>query len=209
MARIPLSAPLDVRKAFQELHDRLDRLGASTAANVDLRGKRFLNVGDAQAPGDLATHGQLVTEVDDAVATLRKELLKAIEDATGNTPATPGDGGGGGGGGGGGDTHDDFSSYVQQAKDELVAASADITGPCGAFAIVSRAAQLIASVDATIGLLEKSGGNNCSGYATDILCFTDGAFYDVLIGGGDPPPDGNTPTWAFSGVDASRYRPPI
>lgn len=83
----------------------------------------------------------------------------------------------------------DRSAVVAQAKKDLLLAGKDITGPCGAFSIVALAVWRMRAEGA--GLLIKTGGNNCNGYATDIICYPDGHIYDVLFGAGDE----NGPTW--------------
>ena len=162
------------------------------------------NAGDAELDGDLVTLGQLQQMLDGVTA----DTASLVSTAGTTTP-----GGGGDGDFSEFDTHPDYSSYVQQAKDELVAASTDLTGDCGAFEIVKRAAQLIQPVDATIGLLDKPGGAQCQGYSKDILCFVDGTKYDVLIaaGDGDGITTGNVPTWDYKNEEPEpdRYRPPI
>lgn len=120
----------------------------------------------------------------------------------------PGEGGGGGNAGGGGSVgasraHPDRSAVVAEAKAELEAAGHDLSGPCGAFAIVKLAAW---KMGGGAGLLDKPAGNNCEGYATDIIVYADGRHYDVLVDGGGR----NGPAWGDAGlVDPSRYRPAI
>lgn len=99
--------------------------------------------------------------------------------------------------------HPDESGTVAQAKADLGAQGVDLTGPCGAFAIVNEAAKRIGA-----GLWDKPGGNNCQGFATDIIAYPDGYIYDVLIDGGGA----NTPTWDAATclpLEPSRYRAPI
>lgn len=112
-------------------------------------------------------------------------------------------GGGPGGGGGAGRNHPDRSDVVAQAKEDLEDAGHDLSGPCGAFAIVKLAAWRMGE-DA--GLLSKPSGNNCEGYSTDIIVYPDGRIYDVIIDGGGR----NGPTWGDAGVvDPARYRPAV
>lgn len=95
----------------------------------------------------------------------------------------------------------DRSNVVQAAKDELEARGVDLSGPCGAFAIVELAAWRLR--DEGAGLLDKPGGNNCQGFATDIIAYPDGEIYDVLVGAGDT----NGASWQGPDmVDPSRYR---
>lgn len=92
---------------------------------------------------------------------------------------------------------------MADAKAELEAAGQDLSGPCGAFAIVKLAAW---KMGGGAGLLDKPAGNNCEGYATDIIVYPDGRHYDVLVDGGGR----NGPAWGDAGtVDPSRYRPAI
>lgn len=94
--------------------------------------------------------------------------------------------------------------YIAECKDFLLKSSMDLSGPCGAFAIVKMAAWGLRATGA--GLLSKPSGNNCDGYATDIICYPDGRIIDVLGDGGNA----NTPNWnQVESVEANRYRPPI
>ncbi|MDE2143486.1 MAG: hypothetical protein KGJ84_13855 [Elusimicrobia bacterium] len=112
-------------------------------------------------------------------------------------------GGGSSSGGGGGRSHPDRSDVVAQAKADLETAGHDLTGACGAFAIVRVAAWRMR--DEGAGLLSKPSGNNCEGYATDIIAYPDGRIYDVLVGGGES----NGPAWQDDGtVDPGRYTTP-
>jgi hypothetical protein len=114
-----------------------------------------------------------------------------------------GTGGGGGAGGGSGKNHPDRSAVVAQAKEDLEAAGHDLSGPCGAFSIVKLAAWRIGG---GAGLLDKPAGNNCEGYATDIIVYPDGRHYDVLVDGGGK----NGAAWGDAGmIDPSRYRPAV
>lgn len=95
---------------------------------------------------------------------------------------------------------------VQDVKDALVAAGKDLSGPCGAFEITKRVAWNLRATGA--GLLSKPSGNNCQGYAVDIIVYPDGTAYDMLIdsGGKNDPAWNKTPD---SPLDPSRYRPAI
>jgi hypothetical protein len=98
--------------------------------------------------------------------------------------------------------HADKSNVIAQAKSELQAAGKDLSGPCGAFSIVELAAWKMRAEGA--GLLDKPAGNNCKGFATDIIAYADGHIYDVLGASGET----NDPAWMDDGVvEASRYRP--
>lgn len=105
---------------------------------------------------------------------------------------------------------------VARIKSELEARNVSLVGPCGAFQIVKRVAWELRGEGA--GLLAKPGGNNCEGFAVDIICYPDGRIFDILAnGGGDEdaagnpiPGTGNRPTWNPPSdglnVDPSRYR---
>lgn len=105
------------------------------------------------------------------------------------------------------DASADYTSLVQIAKDDLIAAGIDLSGSCGAFEITKLVTYRLAnSVEPTIGILSKPTGNNCDGYSVDIACFPDGSIYDILGASGEA----NTPQWNFAGcVDPSRYQAPI
>jgi hypothetical protein len=89
---------------------------------------------------------------------------------------------------------------VVSVKAGLVAQGADLSGACGAFKITKRVAWQL-RVE-TAGLLTKTSGNNCDGYATDIVAYPDGRIFDILIDAGAS----NGPAWNADGtVDPSRY----
>lgn len=140
-------------------------------------------------------------------ATLRAQVQQALVTAgkaTGSGTTNSGTGGDGETPPAGGDNHPNYYSTVVDAKAELVALGEDLSGPCGAFKITRKVAQMLAPSEPTSGLLDKPSGNNCTGYATDIICFNDGIIYDILIDGGGA----NTPDWRFNGtVDPARWRP--
>jgi hypothetical protein len=96
---------------------------------------------------------------------------------------------------------------VEQVKADLVARGVDLSGPCGAFQITRRVAWALR--DSGAGLLEKRSGNNCEGYATDVICYPDGSTFDILEDGGGI----NKPRWAqhipHDPAVAARYRPAI
>lgn len=95
-------------------------------------------------------------------------------------------------------------SYIAECKDFLEQSGLDLSGPCGAFLITKMAAWGLRATGA--GLLSKPSGNNCDGYATDIICYRDGRIIDVLGDGGNA----NTPNWnEVEPIDPSRYRPAI
>lgn len=97
-------------------------------------------------------------------------------------------------------------AYVAAVKAQLVAQGVPLTGPCGAFQITKRVAWGLRFQG--YGLLSKPSGNNCEGYATDIVMKNNGAgdIVDVLGDGGGQ----NTPLWGISDtVDPGRWRPPV
>jgi len=95
-------------------------------------------------------------------------------------------------------------AYVAAVKAQLEREGVNLLGPCGAFQITKRVAWGLRARGA--GLLAKPGGNQCDGYATDIVCWQDRA-YDILSDGGNS----NGPTWNETGVDdlAARWRPAV
>jgi hypothetical protein len=94
---------------------------------------------------------------------------------------------------------------VAAIKRDLEARGADLSGPCGAFAITQRVVWALRGQGA--GLLDKPGGNNCRGFAVDIVVYRDGRIVDCLIGSGES----NTPSWQTGNdpVDPARWRAPI
>lgn len=96
------------------------------------------------------------------------------------------------------------SSYVAAVKAWLTSGGVDLSGPCGALRITKVVAWGLRGSGA--GLLSKPSGNNCEGYATDIVAFHDRAF-DVLGDGGGA----NVPNWQETGVDdlSNRWRPAV
>lgn len=98
------------------------------------------------------------------------------------------------------------AEYVQAVKSHLQAQGVDLIGPCGAFAITQNVAWGLK--DKGYGLLSKPAGNNCKGYATDIVMQNTGTgeIIDILGDGGN----NNTPIWVQSDtVDPGRWRPPV
>lgn len=96
-------------------------------------------------------------------------------------------------------------AYVAAVKHQLEARGVDLSGACGAFAITKRVAWGLRGQGA--GLLSKPGGNNCNGFATDIIMFDNGnKAVDILSDGGGS----NGPTWAAIDVDdgPGRFRRP-
>lgn len=96
------------------------------------------------------------------------------------------------------------AAYVAQIKAQLEAAGVPLNGPCGAFEITKRVAW--DNRHGGAGLLSKPSGNNCQGYATDIIAYHDRA-YDILSDAGNA----NTPQWSETDVDdlANRWRTPV
>ena len=95
-------------------------------------------------------------------------------------------------------------TFVAGVKAQLQARGVDLTGPCGAFAITKRVAWGLRATGA--GLLSKPSGNNCDGFAVDIVAFPTGMIVDILGDAGN----GNTPLWnTGEPVDAARYRPAV
>ena len=79
--------------------------------------------------------------------------------------------------------------FVAAVKAQLQARGVDLTGPCGAFAITKRVAWGLRATGA--GLLSKPSGNNCDGFAVDIVAFPTGMIVDILGDAGNA----NTPLW--------------
>ena len=93
---------------------------------------------------------------------------------------------------------------VERIKAQLEAQGVDLQGPCGGFQITSRVAWTLRGERA--GLLDKPAGNNCAGYAVDIICYPTGEIIDCL---GDAGGD-NRPLWNDAGtVDPQRWREPF
>lgn len=90
---------------------------------------------------------------------------------------------------------------VAAVKARLLAEGKDLSGPCGALAITKRVAWQFRATGA--GLLDKPNGNQCEGFATDIIAYPTGLICDILSDGGGV----NGPQWGCGEVvDASRYR---
>lgn len=94
------------------------------------------------------------------------------------------------------------ADVVACTKTALVAAGHDLSGPCGAFDITEHVAWALKAEGA--GLLGKTAGNNCKGYATDIIAYPNGTIFDILIDSGAS----NGPTWNPDGT-ASPYHAAI
>jgi len=94
------------------------------------------------------------------------------------------------------------TAVVERVKQALEHRGVKLDGPCGAFEITKRVAWELRAQGA--GLLQKSTGNNCVGYAVDIIAFQDGSYVDMLVDGGNK----NAPAWNVKPdrVDAARWR---
>ncbi len=102
-----------------------------------------------------------------------------------------------------------YVALVQAARRDTINAGIDVNADeCSRFAVVTRAASLIAQVEPGIGLLYKPTGNQCQERAVDILCWPDGVIVDVLGAGPDGP---CSAIWMENPVrvDPSRWRPPV
>lgn len=97
------------------------------------------------------------------------------------------------------------AGYVAEIKAQLERQGIDLSGPCGAFQIVKRVAWGLRNAGA--GLLSKPSGNNCQGFATDVIVFRDGHAADILGDAGN----GNVPNWTLIEVEnaGDRWRAPI
>lgn len=90
---------------------------------------------------------------------------------------------------------------VDVVKSDLVARGVALDGPCGAFEITARVAWRLRTSGA--GVLTKPSGNNCRGFAVDIVVYPDGHAFDILSDAGGA----NGPTWnVIEPVDAGRWR---
>jgi Tfp pilus assembly protein FimV len=180
------ASPSNLRAIWDRLHD----LSSKHEANA------------TTITQQAATIASLQSQLTAAQQQAQQALITAGKAVSQTSQALP-PAGGGGSPPAGGDTHPNHYALIKQAKDELVALSTDLSGPCGAFKIVQRAVPYIQASDPAAGFLSKTSGNNCGGFAVDIVCYNDGVIYDVLIDAGAS----NGPSWSFSGtVDPGRYR---
>jgi len=105
-----------------------------------------------------------------------------------------------------GDVGEPTAQYVGRVKERLMAAGISLAGACGAFEITKRVAWDLRHLG--YGLLAKPGGNNCDGFATDVIvCPNRVDIVDLLGDGGGR----NDPSWQVkpNEVDPSRWRAPI
>ena len=93
---------------------------------------------------------------------------------------------------------------VASVKAELVARGVSLVDSCGGFQITKRVAWRLRATGA--GLLSKPSGNQCEGYAVDIIAYADGRIVDILTDAGGQ----NGPTWGpGEPVEAARWRPAV
>ena len=94
--------------------------------------------------------------------------------------------------------HGNHLDIIAAAKAELITEgmvfSIDSPECPDRFAITERAVQKLKGDGA--GFLDKPSGNNCGGFAVDIIAYPDGYIYDILDGSAE---DGNGPAWNPSG----------
>lgn len=98
------------------------------------------------------------------------------------------------------------ADYVARVKAALTSQGYNLSGPCGAFLITKHVAWGLRAQG--YGLLSKPQGNNCDGYATDIVMSQNagGDIVDVLGDAGNA----NVPNWAVTDtVDIGRWRPAV
>jgi hypothetical protein len=127
--------------------------------------------------------------------------------------APPSSGGGGGGGVVIGGNWKNCGSTPGYALVDCVRSAVNPTGNGDlAFEVTKRVAWALRSEGA--GLLSKPSGNNCQGYAVDIVVYPNGVHYDMVGDGGGA----NIPQWllvidpATGGpllVDPARWRAPL
>ena len=98
----------------------------------------------------------------------------------------------------------DHTALVANVKADLVHSGVPLADSCGAFAITKRVAWSLRAEGA--GLLSKPSGNNCDGFAVDIVAYPSGRIVDILSDGGGA----NGPGWGCCDqVDPTRYRPAV
>jgi hypothetical protein len=97
-------------------------------------------------------------------------------------------------------------AYVAAVKAALEAQGVSLAGGCGAFEVVANVAYGLRFVG--YGLLEKASGNQCQGYATDVIVAPNRIdIVDVLSDSGGQ----NIPSWHVkpNEVTNDRWRAPI
>jgi hypothetical protein len=95
----------------------------------------------------------------------------------------------------------DNSCFIAEAKADLLARGADLSGDCGAWSIIQLAVQRMGHGAG----YKKKGGTNCNGYSIKSVMFPDGADFLVLISPGST----NGPVWEFFAYsDPSIYAAP-
>ena len=93
---------------------------------------------------------------------------------------------------------------VASVKADLIGRGVSLVDSCGGFQITKRVAWRLRASGA--GLLSKPSGNQCDGYAVDIVAYPDGRIVDILTDAGGQ----NGPTWSQGEpVEASRWRPAV
>ncbi len=95
----------------------------------------------------------------------------------------------------------EHTDTVAQAKADLIAMGTDISGDCGAFAIVQLVVQRLAASGEAIGTSKKLTGRNCNGHSVQLVVYADGEFFDILQAAGNT----NGPQWNFQGIDVTLY----
>jgi hypothetical protein len=98
---------------------------------------------------------------------------------------------------------------VRRAKQDVIDAGINPdASECARFEITKRVAAYLNVGYPEVGLLYKPDGNNCDGFAVDVICLKDGTTID-LIGKGNEGP--NTPLWIIQPfkVDVNRWRAPV
>ena len=99
---------------------------------------------------------------------------------------------------------DVVTAVLERLKTEGLNAS----GPCGGLYVTNAVAiELQNQGESAAGILSKPTGNNCTGYAQDIIVYRDGSHYDILDDGENLS---RSPRWNYVGlVDPDRWRPPV
>lgn len=195
--RSPIPPPAPKTRTYPQVQAIQDRAAQST---IQLLWQQVYTLQDAL---DALTRAHGVTAAD--LATARAQLAattKLAQQASGasgipvSAQASPAPIGGDGSGGGDGQPlpppPPDYLTAVQVAKADLITAGVPLAGPCGAFQITKLVTYRLKDTDPSIGLLLKSSGNNCDGYATAIVNFLGGRIVDILADDGGA----NTPQWA-------------